>query len=317
MRKIKQITLISSVLILLIASSAQALIPQDPADVGSIVNPDLLDIYGDSVTIFYIPNAFTPTNDDGINSAGLRAAVEALLPLGELLVVAPNRQWSGAGRAMPKIVSGEITPVPYRTAQGVEVRAYSMDATPALCVVAAMLQLASRPPDLLVSGINFGENVSTEVTISGTIGAALEGATFGIPSLAVSMEMSIAHHLVGNQEEDYLAAKAFTLRFSRLLLSKSLPFDVDVLSINLPSDATPETPWLLTRLSRHRYFIPTPPKEPGDAGYRVMDHPERAEVGSDIWCLHAARKVSVTPLSLDMTSRVDFGMLEELLRQED
>lgn len=257
------------------------------------------------------------TNDDGIDSAGLRAAVEALLPLGDLLIIAPNRQWSGAGRAMPKTVSGEITPVSYKTAQGVEVQAYAMDATPALCVVYAMLRLVPRRPDLLVSGINFGENVSTEVTISGTIGAALEAATFGIPALAVSVEMPVANHLVGDEEEDYLAAKAFTHRFGQQLLSKSLPFDVDVLSINLPSSATPETPWLLTRLSRHRYFVPVPPEESEGAGYRVMDHPERAEIGSDIWCLHVAHKVSVTPLSLDMTSRVDFGLLEELLRRED
>jgi 5'-nucleotidase len=101
------------------------------------------------------------------------------------------------------------------------------------------------------------------------------------------------------------------------LLRQELPFDVDVLSVNLPRAATPDTPWELTRLSRQRYFVPAAPDretEDGRAGYRVMDHPERTEVGSDIWCLHAQHRVSVTPISLDLTARADFGALDEQLR---
>lgn len=259
------------------------------------------------------------TNDDGIRSAGLQAAVDALGSLGEVFVVAPDRQWSGAGRSMPQSVSGELNGVPYDALQLGAVTAYAIDATPALCVIHAMLDLVPRRPSLLVSGINFGENVSTEVTISGTIGAALEGASFGIPSLAVSVEMAVANHLVGDETEDYAAAKAITRRFAQILLSQTLPFDADVLSINVPRGATLETPWQLTRLSRQRYFVPlAPDHQSGNRrpGYRVMDRPEDAEVGSDVWCLHRARHVSVTPLSLDMTARVDFGELEERLRGE-
>jgi 5'-nucleotidase len=262
------------------------------------------------------------TNDDGIQSAGLRATVDALSPLGELVVVAPDRQWSAAGRSMPRFVTGELHEVDYPadSAAGDEaVRAYAVDATPALCVVHAMIELVSRPPDLVVAGINFGENVSTEVTISGTIGAALEAATFGVPALAVSMEMAVENHIAGDETEDYAAAKAFTARFARRMLARPLPLDVDVLSINIPSGATPATPWQLTRLSRRRYFEPIAPnrkKGEGRPGYRVMPNPEKAKVGSDIWCLHAARQVSVTPLSLDLTSQVDFGALDEQLRPD-
>lgn len=256
------------------------------------------------------------TNDDGIRSAGLRAAVLALQPLGEILIAAPNRQWSGAGRSMPKTVSNSITPVSYSTDAGDTFPAYEIDATPALCVVHGMMQLAPRPPALVVSGINFGENVSTEVTISGTVGAALEGAAFGIPALAISVEMPVESHLVGDASESYEAAKAYTQQFARLLLRQTLPFDVDVLSINLPRNATPETPWRLTHLSRHRYFIPASPERTNGAGYRVMDNPAGAEVGSDIWCLHRAGHVSVTPLSLDITSRVDLDTLDKQLRLE-
>ena len=258
------------------------------------------------------------TNDDGIWSAGLRAAVEALTPLGELLIAAPDRQWSGAGRSMPATVTSQHAEVSYVLQNGRRIRAYQLDATPALCVIHAMLHLADRRPALVVAGINFGENISTEVTISGTVGAALEAATFHVPALAVSVEMAIENHLSGDEEEDYSAAKAFTHRFANHLLSEKMPFDADVLSINLPRAATADTPWELTRLSRHRYFVPTPADRASGnprPGYRMMDSPEKAEIGSDVWCLHHLHRVSVTPISLDLTSRVDFGTLEERLRR--
>lgn len=260
------------------------------------------------------------TNDDGIHSAGLRAAVEALSPLGELLVVAPDRQWSGAGRSMPLSVTSSAEAITYPHPAGGEVRAYAVDATPAICIVYAMLELVERQPAVVVSGINFGENVSTEITISGTVGAALEAATFHVPALAISLAMAVENHLSGDDAEDYAAARYYTRHFARLLIERSMPFDVDVLSINLPQSATVDTPWQLTRLSRHRYFVPTR-AEGGEGnhrpGYRLMDRPENAEIGSDIWCLHNAQQVSVTPLSLDLTSRVPFGELDECLRREE
>ncbi len=259
------------------------------------------------------------TNDDGIHSAGLRAAAEALVSVGTVLVAAPDRQWSGAGRSMPRDVSGEIREVAYPLSNQRSIRAYEIDASPALCVIGAISRLAPRLPDLIVAGINFGENVSSEITISGTIGAALEGATFGVPSLAVSVEMPVENHIDGDAGEDYAAAKAFTRRFAERLLARTLPFDVDVLSINIPRNATPTTPWRLTRLSRHRYFVPVDvnrAENPDQPGYRVRDNPEEAEIGSDVWCLHSLNRVSVTPLSLDLTSRVDFGILDERLRGE-
>lgn len=259
------------------------------------------------------------TNDDGIASDGLRAAVEALLPLGDIFVVAPDRQWSGAGRAMPRQVSGDLISTPFETTMGIRVPAYAMDTSPALCVVHAMLELLDRPPDLVVSGINYGENISTEITISGTIGAALEAAAFGIPALAVSMSMPVSAHQHGSAFEDYVAARAYTQRFARRMLDHKLPTDVDVLSINLPQGATAETPWLLTKLSRCRYFIPLAPDRAngeGRPGYTVMKDPAKAERNSDVWCLHVKGMVSVTPLSLDLTARADFGQLDELLRIE-
>jgi 5'-nucleotidase len=265
------------------------------------------------------------TNDDGVNSLGLWAVAEALSHLGELLVVAPERQWSGAGRSMPHTVSARLTPSE-RTVNGQSVTTYAIDASPAHAVVYAVIELAPRRPDLVVSGINLGENMSTEVTVSGTVGAALEGATFGIPALAVSLETSMAHHFSDGVGVDYTGAVDYTLYFAQRLLTRALPYDVDVLNVNVPSSATSDAlgadatgAWRFTRLSRQRYFVPVPPDRANGvdiAGYKVMDDPTTSEPDSDIWALCVDRVVSVTPLSLDMTSRVDLGALEECFLSE-
>jgi len=257
------------------------------------------------------------TNDDGIHSQGLWAAAEALLPLGEVLVVAPDRQWSGAGRCMPANVSGRLERAD-REIQGCPVTAYAVDASPAKAVLHGVLELTPRRPALVVSGVNFGENVSIEVTISGTVGAALEAAACGIPGLAVSLALppDYHHHATGDGA-DYTAAQAVTRRFARLMLNAALPYDADVLNVNLPREATPTTPWRLTRLSRHRYYMATPPdRENGEGrlGYRQMEDPSRVERDSDVYALRVDGVVSVTPLSLDLTARTDFGVLDELLR---
>lgn len=246
------------------------------------------------------------TNDDGIDSRGLWAVVEALLPLGEVIVVAPDRQWSGAGRSVPQYVTGRLQPAS-REINGEWVTAYAVDATPALAVIHAVLELASRRPALVVSGINFGTNLGTEVTLSGTVGAALEAAAFGIPALAVSLETDPAYHFNGDDATDFSAAMAWTRRFAWHLLTCKFPEDVDVLNLNIPCNATVDTPWRSTRLSRHRYFLPTPPNRAmGESrpSYKLMEDPTQVELDSDIWAVKVERIVSVTPLSLDLTSRV-------------
>jgi len=255
------------------------------------------------------------TNDDGIDSPGLWAVVEAALPLGEILVVAPDRQWSGGGRSMPPHVTGRITPAT-RQINGEKVTAYAVDATPALAVIHGVTELALRRPSLVISGINSGANLSTEVTISGTVGAALEGGAFGIPAMAVSLEMDPAYHLAGDDSVDYVASIAFTHRFAQHLLTGALPHDVDALNVNIPSDATRHTPWRLTRLSRHRYYVPLAPDRAngeGRPGFSLIGDISQSEPDSDIRAVKVDRIVAVTPLSLDLTSRVNFNKIESCL----
>jgi 5'-nucleotidase len=180
--------------------------------------------------------------------------------------------------------------------------------------------LATRRPDLVISGINYGENPGTCVTASGTVGAALQAAEMGIPGLAMSQETAKAYHYEYGSEVDWRAARHYTHYFAQALLRKQLPFDVDVLKVDIPGDATPETPWRMTRLSRQPYYYEHRAEEqpPNEAlvrlDYGVRIHWETLEKDSDIYAFAHDRVVSVTPLSLDLTSRTSLARLEQSLR---
>jgi 5'-nucleotidase len=255
------------------------------------------------------------TNDDGYNSPGMVAAANALLDLGELLIVAPLAQQSGLGRAWLPDSSGAIYLRQVEVSGGT-LPAYAVDGSPAQAVAHALLRIVSRRPDLAVSGINYGQNVGTAVTSSGTVGAALEAAISGIPGLAVSLEMDKAYYHSHSDEIDFSAAAYFTRLFARRLLALALPADVDVLKVDVPCDATPETPWAVTRQSRRRFFVALPLErvafgEPVRVDYRL--DPSTSEPGTDTHTLSYGRQVTVTPLSIDLTSRTDLDFLEQVL----
>lgn len=257
------------------------------------------------------------TNDDGIQSAGLWAAAEALSTLGDVTVVAPVAPQSGTGRGHPGNTSGRIE-VLEKTIGGGPRKAFAVDGTPAQAVLFALLEILPIPPALVVAGINYGENVGFGITISGTIGAVLEAAAAGVRALAVSLEMPLEQQTGGTHQVDFSVCARFTERFARILLSVDLPPDTWALKVDVPSGATAGTPWRLTRLSRTRYYVPEKPKrksfsDPIHIPYRIDFDPREAENGSDVYALHVEHKVSVTPLSLDLTSRVDFIALEKAL----
>jgi len=258
------------------------------------------------------------TNDDGIRSPGLWAAAEALSALGYVWVAAPREQSSGAGRSLPATSDGIIQPEKIEV-HGDQWTAYAVGGTPAQAVLHAVLEILPQPPDLVVAGINYGENLAIGVTVSGTVGAALEGAALGFPALAVSLETPPENHLTYSREVDFSTAAHFTRQFARLLLERALPDDVNVLKVDVPADATPQTPWHITRLSRKRDYRPTRPRraswsEPGTVGYTQGDPPESHPPDSDVYVVRVLRQVSVTPLSLDLTSRVDLGAFEAQLQ---
>ncbi|HSL45729.1 MAG TPA: 5'/3'-nucleotidase SurE [Anaerolineales bacterium] len=258
------------------------------------------------------------TNDDGILSPGLWAAAAALSKLGFVTVTAPRDQSSGMGRSLPNSSDGIIEEQRVQV-NGQEWTVHSIGGTPAQTVLHGVLEVMKKKPDLVVSGINYGENVATGVTISGTVGAAMEAASLGIPAMAISLEAEAQYHLTYSEEMSFLVAAEFAVRFARLLLGKKLPADVDLLKVDVPSDATVDTLWQLTRISRQRYYQPLAPvraswAERGIIGYREAGELDREPEDTDVYVLRKKRMISVTPLSLDLTSRVDFAELERLLK---
>jgi len=253
------------------------------------------------------------TNDDGILSPGMWAAARAVEPLGEILVIAPTEQRSGAGRShitFSNTMNEKMVPL-----NGRMIKAFALDMTPAGAVFRGISTLTPRRPALLISGINYGENVGTGITGSGTVGAALEGGIWGIPSLAVSLEMEPKYYLSHSSDIDFTLAAHITARIVRRILEIGLPGGVDVLKIDIPKTATEETPMQLTRQSckRHYYRRRENSHEGTDPTFeRVLD-PREAEPGSDIRTLFVERCISVCPLSIDLTASVSADVMQPFL----
>lgn len=258
------------------------------------------------------------TNDDGIQSPGLWAAAGALSEIGYVHVVAPRDQFSGAGRSLPSTSDGIITPQQMQV-NGKLWTVYSVGGTPAQAILHAICEILPERPNLVVSGINYGENMGVGITVSGTVGAAMEGAGNGIPALAVSLETDESDHLSYSTAIDFTAAAHFTAQFGRMLLEQHMPEDVDLLKVDVPCDATPQTPWEVTRLSRQAYFLPVTPRreswdQPERVGYRRINELSGEGLDSDVYALRIKRVVAVTPVSLDLTSRVNLRDFEQQLR---
>ncbi|MCJ7718236.1 MAG: 5'/3'-nucleotidase SurE [Anaerolineales bacterium] len=257
------------------------------------------------------------TNDDGIRSPGLAAAAGALDPLGDLLIVAPLDQQTSMGRSQNQQCSdGTITKTTVKFGSA-SWEGFSVSATPALVVAHAILELADRPIDLVVSGINYGENVASSVTVSGTIGAALEAAEKGIPTLAISQEIDGPDYFSYSTDVDFSAAAFFTGQIAEKTLRGPLPFDADILKLEIPVGATPETRCVVTRQDRLMYYIPSIETREtlyGSKG-KISHVPSKGEYSAEDTDAYALSQgwVSITPLSFDLTSRVSLDGLGKIL----
>lgn len=258
------------------------------------------------------------TNDDGIESPGLWAAAEALSEIGYVWVAAPRDQASSTGRSLPLSSDGRIT-VQQMVVHGQEWTVHAVGGTPAQTVQHGILEILGQMPDLVVSGINYGFNLGTAVTISGTVGAAMEAAAFGVPSLAVSLETDQESIFTHSKEVDFSQAAYFTAYFGSRLLDRSLTLGSRFLKIEVPCDATKDTPWKMARLDEENYYYPIANRQgewdqPYKLGFSIREDTDNLNPGTDTYVTLVDRQVAVTPLTLDMTARVDF---EEYRRQLD
>lgn len=251
------------------------------------------------------------TNDDGIFSPGLHAAAEAVSDLGELLIVAPRYQQTSMSRSLP---SGDGIGIIEEVTITIDEQphpAYAVHGSPSLAVIHAVFELAPEKPSLCISGINYGENVGLTTMISGTVGAALEASVCDIPAIAVSREAELElHHADDYGKQDWSVAKHFTRQIAAQVLTRGLPPEISVLNVNIPANATPDTEIRPTIQSQqtHYYFTRITERD-RSAGYRpkvefILDH-DRLEPDSDIQGFLFDQVVTVTPLTNNLTARVD------------
>lgn len=226
------------------------------------------------------------TNDDGIHAAGLRALAEGLKDFATLSIVAPNREQSGAAQSLTLRQPIIIRPVGERE--------WAVEGTPADAVIVALHRLLPEPPDLVISGINFGGNLGENVYYSGTVGAAREAALHHIPAFAISLASKDA-------AANFEAAARVARAAADLILKEGLPEQV-LLNINVP------TKWSggvkFTRQSKKitRNQL-TEGKDPrGRTYYWLFEQRIDKDVAPDSdYAAIFSGAVSITPLHLDPT----------------
>jgi 5'-nucleotidase len=240
------------------------------------------------------------TNDDGITSAGLWAAYDALEPIADVTVVAPATQQSAVGRSI-----SIFEPIRASQTRMNDVAAYSVGGKPTDAVIIGLYSL-NLDPDLVVSGINIGENLSFEsIMTSGTVGAALEASNQGTKGIAFSLQVEDQgdkfddprHH--GQSFED---AKRIVRDVCERVLSQGFPEGADVINVNIPSKV--KGGYEVTRLARKLFRTGVEKRlDPRGRPYFWINGPliEDAEEGTDV---HAIRKghISITPITLDCTA---------------
>lgn len=237
------------------------------------------------------------TNDDGVLAPGLLALTQEMRKLGKVTVLAPDRNWSGAGHV--KTLDRVLRVREVRLADGTQ--AFSSDGAPSDCVALGTLGYFKEPIDLVVSGINAGANLGHDVTYSGTVTAAMEAVIAGIPGVAVSLETTDNHF----GEIDYGPAARAAAKIVCQVMENGLAHEI-LLNVNVPFLPDEKIRGIaLTRQGLRVYHSRLdervdPRGKPyywigGDAPTGV---PER---GTDVGAL-AEGFVSVTPLQLDLTA---------------
>jgi len=237
------------------------------------------------------------TNDDGYFSPGLDALADALRPLGEVTVVAPQTEASAVGHAL-------TLRRPLRL-EKIRERVFAVDGTPTDCVNIGIDEVLTGPPDLVVSGINRGLNVGDDVTYSGTVAGALEGALLGYQAIAVSLQFT-------RGEWDFRPAATIAATLAAALLEKPLPART-FLNINVPQ-GTPSGIRVTVQAKRNHITKVDRRTDPRERPYFWI------EEAQDDWEPHDRSDrqaiqdgyVSVTPLQPDLTDHDALALVEAL-----
>ena len=233
------------------------------------------------------------TNDDGILARGIECLVEAAEPLGEVTVVAPDREQSATSHSLT--IHHPLRPVPRGESR------WQVDGTPTDCVMLAIEALMPERPDFVLSGINHGHNMGEDVLYSGTVAAAMEGLALGVPAIAISFAGGSLRADVNYMREQ---VNVLTPLLDHLTSLPDFPANT-LLNVNLPAVPAAEVRGVrLTRLGRRVYSQSVAPmKDPWGRQIYWIGGGEISWSGEDDSDFRAIeeRYVSVTPLHLDLT----------------
>ncbi len=234
------------------------------------------------------PMRILVSNDDGVHAEGIRALSEALAACGEVIVVAPDRNRSGASHSL-------TLEVPLRVTRITETGYHAVKGTPTDCVHLAVNELVRPEPDMVVAGINHGANLGDDVIYSGTVAAATEGRHLGFPSLAIS--------LVGKTH--FATAAHYAAQLVKGMMVHPLPAD-QILNVNVPDLPLDQIKGIrVTRLgNRHRAESVICSEDPRGQPIYWIGPPgsqQDAGEGTDFAAIEQGY-VSITPLTIDMTA---------------
>jgi 5'-nucleotidase len=241
------------------------------------------------------------TNDDGVHSEGILVLAAALKPLGEVTIVAPVQEASAIGHAL-------TLRRPLRIDR-VEPHVYAVDGTPTDCVNLGITHILRQKPDLVVSGINKGWNLGDDITYSGTVSGALEGALMEIPSIAVSTERV-------TDECEFGPAAEVAATTAQAVLERGLPKFI-LLNVNVPKRPHKGTRVTVQARRNHMTMV-SERRDPRQREYYWIEEGQNEWEPRDRSDYQAVRDgyVSITPLHPDMTAYDALAFVEELHRRE-
>ena len=241
------------------------------------------------------------SNDDGIDAPGIFALVNELKKIGDITVVAPDKQRSAVGHAITMNYPLRVS----KFSKNGSFFGYAVEGTPADCVKLAIRSLLNFTPDLLVSGINHGSNTAINIIYSGTVSAATEGTVLGIPSIAVSLATWQA-------EPDFRFAAKFSRKLAAFVAKNGLP-EATLLNVNVPAVPEKEVRGVrVTRQGKTRWDDTFEVRlDPNNKEYYwltgkldVIDHdPDTDEIAV------MNKQVSITPIYYDLT---DYEVLKKM-----
>jgi 5'-nucleotidase len=244
------------------------------------------------------------TNDDGISAPGIKALVEVMKTLGEVVVVAPDKPQSGMGHAITINSTLRIEKVNIHGAKA----EYSCTGTPVDCVKIAVNKILHRKPDLCVSGINHGSNMSINVIYSGTMSAAVEGAIEGIPSIG----FSLCNHSI---DANFTASKKIVKSIAQTILKNKMPKDV-CLNVNIPDLEYDKIRGIkVCRQARANWIEELDERfDPSGKPYFWLtgkfDNYDKGKKDTDVWALDN-NYVSIVPTQFDMTAHNALKQIEK------